>query len=162
MKFKVGNKIYSFAFLQEPSDFKLRYTETEGIVLCAPEEIDVLMHGEPTGEKTIVWNDTLTYATGEDAAKIWAALTRVLVSENMLLDVDNFLANVAGHDEAVAAARDLLVEEQRIRAEGAREKLEELRGLSVAQIRAMQRGPVRDERPPLLFMPPPSGGGGSN
>lgn len=162
MKFKVGDKIYSMAFLGAQEDWCLRFTEAEGIVLCAPEEIDVLRHGEPTGEKSIVWRDVLTYATGADAKAIWAALTRVMVSENLVLDVDVFLENVAGHDEAVSAARELLMEEQRIRAESARERVTELNGLNVAQIRAMQRGPVRDERPPLLFMPPPSGGGGGS
>ena len=160
MKFKVGNKIYSMAFLGAQEDWCLRFTETEGIVLCTPEEIDMLRHGEPTGEKSVVWRDVLTYATGEDAKAIWTALTRVMVSENLVLDVDTFLGNVEAHDAAVEAARDLLIEEQRIRAESAREKVAELKGLSLAQIRAMQRGPVRDERSPLLFMPPPSGGGG--
>lgn len=160
MKFKVGNKIYSMAFLGAQEDWCLRFTEAEGIVLCAPEEVDVTHHGDPTGEKSVVWRDVLTYATGPDAKAIWAALTRAMVSENLVLDVDTFLGNVEAHDEAVSAARDLLLEEQRIRAEQATEKVNELKGLSLSQIRAMQRGPVRDEKPPLLFMPPPSGGGG--
>lgn len=157
MKFKIGDKIYNLSFLtaNDNGDWRLRYTETEGLVLTSPEEIDVLERGEPTGIKTIQWVDALTYATGEDARLLWETIKRVMVSEGMLMDVDKFMQNVGAHDEAVDAAREAMIEEQRIKAAQTRETTAKVRGLSLWQIRAMNSGP--DGRGPML-VPPPVGG----
>jgi hypothetical protein len=159
MKFKIGNRIYNFAFLAEQEDFQLRYSATEGLVLSGPEEIDVLLHGESTGQKTIVWNDVLTYATGEDAAKLWDALTRVLVSEKVCLDVDDFLANIEAHDAAVTAGRLKAREIQRINAMLAAQEVTETAGLNLAQIQAKQMGAFMGGNSmgpnTVIEMPPP-------
>ena len=141
MKFKVGNQIYNLATLMAgDEEWRVRYTETEGLVVTAPEEIPMLgAHGDPTGEKTIVWRDVMTYATGEDARKLWDALTRVLVAEKVCLDVDEFLAHVEEHDSAVQAGRNELRERQRIARMEAEERLAETNGLSLGAIRAKQQ-----------------------
>lgn len=126
MKFKIENKIYNLGFLSGPMDqeeWKLRYSDTEGLVLTTLNEHETYgAHGDVTG-KTVVWEDAYTVATGEDAKKLWNALHRVIVSENVCLDVDVFLANVDQHDAAIRTARELLLEEQRIKTTMAIDKL---------------------------------------
>lgn len=126
MKFKIENKIYNLGFLNGPMDqeeWKLRYTEAEGLVLTTLNEHETYgAHGDVTG-KTVVWEDAYTVATGEDAKKLWNALHRVLMSENICLDVDVFMETMEQHDAAVSTTRKLLLEEQRIKTAMAIDKL---------------------------------------
>jgi hypothetical protein len=157
MKFKVGNKIYNLAaLLSNDEEWRIRFTDAEGLVLTAPEEIDELNgHGDPTGTRVVVWNDVLTLATGEDARKLWAALTRVLVAEKVCLDVDEFLEHVEEHDLAVETGRNELRERQRIARLESEERLAETSGLSLAAIRAKQQ---RGWPSPVQIVEMPSAG----
>lgn len=142
MKFLVGNKIYSLGWLM-PGDeeWAVRYTPEEGLVMSAPSEIDVMnAHGDSTGEKTVVWRDLYTVATGEDGRKLWETLRRVLASEKLAVDADDFLAGAAEFDNRRALDARALAEERRIQAEALEERLNDISGLSLAALRAKERG----------------------
>lgn len=168
MKFILENRIYSFPFLSGPNDapFRIRYTESEGLILTSPDEVDEFLRGEPTGRKTIQWTDDLTLATGEDARKLWEVIRRVIVAEQLGMEVGPFLENVEAHDRAVEAARGLAIEEQRIRVESTEKRLEVIQGKTLAQIqqmesleRAVQESGRAGNRGGLFIVPP---GGGTN
>lgn len=162
MKFKIGDRIYNLGFLigMAEGDWQIHFNESEGLLFTTLTEQDVMgNHGEPTGEKCTVWKTEFTIAAGPDAAALWAALTRALVSEKVCLDVDDFLANVEEYDAAVNASRASAREMQRLRRLEAEESVAESSGLSLAALRSKKQILPYEGG---IEMVPPYGGRGRN